>query len=101
MSSGFDLLNLDAATWKPQALHAGHFAEYARDVAGLPNACSGEFAPEAADKVIDLMADQEKVTDKGGTMRLGAQPTRLVRSGTQAILAICAACANRVGRAGA
>ncbi len=52
--------------------------EYARDVAGIPNACSGEFAPEAGDKVIDLMADQAQVTDMGGTMRLGAYDCTLV-----------------------
>ncbi len=52
--------------------------EYARDVAGVPAAQSGEFAPEAADKVIDLMPDQHQVQDKGGTMRLGAYDCSLV-----------------------
>jgi CTP synthase len=46
--------------------------EFARNVAGIDKAASGEFAPDAADKVIDLMPDQHAVTEKGGTMRLGA-----------------------------
>ncbi|MCA9649026.1 MAG: CTP synthase [Myxococcales bacterium] len=52
--------------------------EYARNVAGLSDAASGEFAPDAATKVIDLMDDQQDVEDKGGTMRLGAYPCELV-----------------------
>ncbi|MBC8070376.1 MAG: CTP synthase [Deltaproteobacteria bacterium] len=52
--------------------------EYARDVAGLPGAQSGEFAPEADDRLIDLMSDQHQVQDKGGTMRLGAYDCALV-----------------------
>jgi CTP synthase len=46
--------------------------EFARHVAGLKDANSSEFAPECADPVIDLMANQQGVKDKGGTMRLGA-----------------------------
>jgi CTP synthase len=52
--------------------------EYARNVAGIKGARSAEFAPEAKDKVIDLMPDQLEVTQKGGTMRLGAYPCELV-----------------------
>jgi CTP synthase len=52
--------------------------EYARHVAGLPGAASGEFSPDAAVKVIDIMDDQLEVEDKGGTMRLGAYPCELV-----------------------
>ncbi|MCX4245453.1 CTP synthase [Paraliomyxa miuraensis] len=52
--------------------------EYARNVAGLPGAASGEFSPDAAVKVIDLMDEQQGVKDKGGTMRLGAYPCDLV-----------------------
>ncbi len=51
--------------------------EYARDVAGLPAAHSREFVPDAPDAVIDLMDSQRDVTEKGGTMRLGAYPARL------------------------
>jgi CTP synthase len=57
--------------------------EYARNVAGIPGAVSGEFDHEGRDKVIDLMPDQVGVQDKGGTMRLGANPCELV-PGTRA-----------------
>ena len=51
--------------------------EFARSVCGLEGAISTEFEPECANPVIDLMPDQEDVTDMGGTMRLGAYPCRL------------------------
>ena len=51
--------------------------EFARDVAGLPDANSAEFEPDCAHPVIDLMSSQEEVTEKGGTMRLGAYPCKL------------------------
>ncbi len=46
--------------------------EYARNVLGLASANSTEFDPATAHPVIDLMHDQRDVSDKGGTMRLGA-----------------------------
>ena len=46
--------------------------EFARNVAGIADATSLEFDPKAANPVIALMEDQKTVTDKGGTMRLGA-----------------------------
>jgi CTP synthase len=46
--------------------------EFARDVLGLTDANSTEFDPTTQHPVIDLMLDQRDVTDKGGTMRLGA-----------------------------
>jgi len=46
--------------------------EYARHVLGLTDANSTEFNPATPHPVIDLMHDQREVTDKGGTMRLGA-----------------------------
>ena len=46
--------------------------EFARHVAGWQEAHSSEFDPHAAHKVIDLMADQEGLSEKGGTMRLGS-----------------------------
>ena len=52
--------------------------EYARSVAKIKDAVSGEFDPDATNKVIDLMPDQEGVTEKGGTMRLGAYDCQLV-----------------------
>ena len=51
--------------------------EFARDVAGLADANSAEFEPECEHPVIDLMSSQEDVTEKGGTMRLGAYPCKL------------------------
>ena len=46
--------------------------EFARDVLGLKNAHSFEIDPTTPDPVIDLMESQKEITDKGGTMRLGA-----------------------------
>ena len=51
--------------------------EYARNVAGMPGASSTEFVPDCEYPVIDLMPDQEDVTSKGGTMRLGAYPCKV------------------------
>jgi len=48
--------------------------EFARNVLGLETANSTEFAAETNHPVICLLEDQKKVTNKGGTMRLGAQP---------------------------
>jgi len=52
--------------------------EFARNVVGLEGANSAEFAPACAHPVIDLMPDQRDVEDKGGTMRLGSYPARLL-----------------------
>ncbi|HEU4632021.1 MAG TPA: CTP synthase [Gemmatimonadaceae bacterium] len=57
--------------------------EFARNVAGLADSHSSEFAPECANPVISLMESQQHVTDMGGTMRLGAYLCRLV-PGTRA-----------------
>jgi len=46
--------------------------EYARNVLGLGGANSTEFDPQSPHPVIDLLDAQREVTDKGGTMRLGA-----------------------------
>jgi CTP synthase len=46
--------------------------EFARHVLGMADANSTEFDPATQHPVIDLMHDQRDVTDKGGTMRLGA-----------------------------
>jgi len=53
--------------------------EFARNVCGLDDSHSSEFAPDCADPVISLMESQQHVTDMGGTMRLGAYPCRLTR----------------------
>ena len=46
--------------------------EYARNVLKLENANSTEMNAATPHPVIDLMESQKNVTDKGGTMRLGA-----------------------------
>jgi CTP synthase len=51
--------------------------EFARNVLGLNGAHSTEMDPNAADPVIDLMEGQKTITNKGGTMRLGAYPCKL------------------------
>ena len=51
--------------------------EFARSVLGLPKANSSEFDDSTPDPVIDLMDEQVKITDLGGTMRLGAYVAKL------------------------
>ena len=51
--------------------------EFARNVLGCTKANSTEFAEDTPDPVICLLEEQKTVTDKGGTMRLGAQPCLL------------------------
>ena len=51
--------------------------EYARNVCGIRKASSEEFSDGSSQHVIHLMPDQHDVTDKGGTMRLGAYPCKL------------------------
>jgi CTP synthase len=46
--------------------------EFARHVVGWAEANSAEFDAASPQKVIDLMADQAGIAEKGGTMRLGA-----------------------------
>ncbi|WP_405395975.1 CTP synthase [Maribacter sp. Asnod2-G09] len=46
--------------------------EYSRDVLGLTNANSTEMDENTPDPVISIMEEQKTITDKGGTMRLGA-----------------------------
>ena len=60
--------------------------EYARNVCGLTDAHSFEFYRELKHPVIHLMADQEGVTDLGGTMRLGAYPCK-IEKGTKSEIA--------------
>ena len=57
--------------------------EYARDVLGWTDANSTEFDENTTHPVIDLMEEQRGVTQKGGTMRLGAYPC-VIKRGTLA-----------------
>ncbi len=56
--------------------------EFGRHVLGLTDANSTEMNPTTPHPVIDLMHDQRDVTDKGGTMRLGAYYA-VLRQGTK------------------
>ncbi|MEX2310799.1 MAG: CTP synthase [Pirellulales bacterium] len=51
--------------------------EFGRNVCNLDAAHSTEFDKNTPHPVICLLDEQKTITDKGGTMRLGAQPTRL------------------------
>ena len=51
--------------------------EFARNVAGIKDADSGEFKPNGANKVIDFLPDQSETVNKGGTLRLGAYPLKI------------------------
>ena len=53
--------------------------EFARNVLGYKDATSTEMEVPTEHPVIDLMEGQKNVTDKGGTMRLGAYPCRVKR----------------------
>ena len=58
--------------------------EYARHVCGLKSASSSEFLPQGKENVIDILESQKAVTEKGGTMRLGAYSCQILkqRNGT-------------------
>jgi CTP synthase len=57
--------------------------EFSRNVLGLKEANTTEINIKTTAPVIDLMEEQKYVTDKGGTMRLGAYPC-LLKEGTKA-----------------
>lgn len=57
--------------------------EFARNVVGLEEANGVEFDPKSSHPVIHLMEEQKGVSRKGGTMRLGGYPCRLLK-GTKA-----------------
>jgi CTP synthase len=52
--------------------------EFARNVCRLRGANSAEFDPESPHPVICLLDEQQRVVNKGGTMRLGAKPCALM-----------------------
>lgn len=57
--------------------------EFARNVLNIKDANSTEINPKTKNPVIDLMEDQKKVINMGGTMRLGAYPCHITK-GTKA-----------------
>ena len=57
--------------------------EFARNVCKLEDANSTEFDPTCKNPVIDLMADQKSIINKGGTLRLGNYECKL-KKGTLA-----------------
>jgi CTP synthase len=60
--------------------------EFARNVAGMEGANSAEFDPTSPHPVIHLMEAQKDISNKGGTMRLGAYPCRLKEGTTAAAI---------------
>ncbi len=54
--------------------------EFARNVLGYKDAASTEMDNNTTHPVIDIMEEQKKITNKGGTMRLGAYSCKLKKS---------------------
>ncbi len=54
--------------------------EYARNVAGMKDAHSGEFDEQCQHKVIDFMPGQSDDIAKGGTLRLGSYPCKIKKA---------------------
>ncbi len=52
--------------------------EFARNVCGLEGAHSTEMNPNTPHPVIDLMPEQMEIAEKGGTMRLGVYPCKVM-----------------------
>ncbi|HIJ58553.1 MAG TPA: CTP synthase (glutamine hydrolyzing) [Deltaproteobacteria bacterium] len=55
--------------------------EFARNLCNLTGANSTEMDPDTPHPVIDILPEQKEITEKGGTMRLGAYPA-VLREGT-------------------
>ncbi len=52
--------------------------EFARNVLGIKDANTTEIDPNASENIIDMMEEQKKIKDMGGTMRLGASTATLL-----------------------
>ena len=52
--------------------------DFAREVLGTDDVNSTEFAPFTSNPVIDLLPEQRDIEEKGGTMRLGVYPCKLL-----------------------
>jgi CTP synthase len=57
--------------------------EFARHVLHLSDASTTELNPKTKNPVIDMMEEQKKITNKGGTMRLGSYACK-IKKGTRA-----------------
>lgn len=53
--------------------------EFARNVLNNFDATSHEIDPESKHQIVHIMEDQKNITQKGGTMRLGAYPCHLAK----------------------
>ena len=53
--------------------------EIGRDLLNLEEANSTEFQERCKNPVIDIMASQKQITEKGGTMRLGNYPCSIIK----------------------
>ncbi len=60
--------------------------EFARNVCGLKDANSTEINPKTKNPVVEILPEQEKVTEKGATMRLGLQQADLKKGSVVASL---------------
>ena len=54
--------------------------EFARNVANIKNATSEEFSPKAKNKVVCYMPGQHEKRAKGGTLRLGSWPCKILKN---------------------
>ncbi len=54
--------------------------EFARNILSWKRANSTEFDPHTPFPIFDLLPDQKKITEKGGTMRLGSYPCKLTKN---------------------
>ena len=52
--------------------------EFARNILGLTDAHSTEMNPNTTNPVISMMEEQKKITNMGGTMRLGSYPCTIL-----------------------
>jgi CTP synthase len=52
--------------------------EFARNICGMERANSTEFDADTPYPVIDILPEQKDIEEKGGTMRLGISPAKLV-----------------------
>ena len=58
--------------------------EFGRNVLGLKQAHSSEMDQSSPDAVIDLMEEQKRISNKGGTMRLGSYACNLLKGSNAA-----------------